>query len=243
MDSLWWWIFFGAIGLLGCLLGCIENYNFRKIVKQFSRGDHSLTLKRMAEEERDCLVNEKFLLLLDGVAKRQIKTLNFIILTLSFYNGDYEEFFSLVEEKNYEDRFQVLSFLLSIHSLFEKDFSSAAKHCEKFRSSSLPQATKENALLFLDVLLAHQQGNTDVAMQGAEKLASSKNLFIKHVCACVLENREIEEYRLPGKSAVSLKLLSIEKKKTLQKIWFWVFIVVFFVCIFGRPTPHPTQIS
>ena len=31
MDSLWWWIFFGAIGLLGCLLGCIENYNFRKI--------------------------------------------------------------------------------------------------------------------------------------------------------------------------------------------------------------------
>ena len=240
MERFWWWIIIGSsLGLLGVFLGWVENYNFRKIVKQFSRGDYSLALKRMAEEEKDCLINKKILLLFEGAAKRQVKTLNLIILSLAFYNGEYEEFFSLVEESNYENRFRVDCFLLCIFSLIEKDFSSAQEHLDKFRVSPYPSAAKESSLLFLESMFAYQRGDVASAKRGAESLATSKNLFIKHICACILEGKAVEPFRLPEESIVRLTLLSVEKKKRLQKIWIVTVIAVFFVGVLGQPTIGP----
>ena len=223
------------------LVKFIEDYNFKKILKQFSTKDHSLALKRLAQEEKLRLTGKNTLF---GSTQRKIRLLNFIILSLDFYNGEYEEFRSLVDERNYEDRFQMVPYFLAMHSLIKKDISSAQTYLDAFRSSTLSASTKDRLLLLAESLLAYQKGDVVFAENGAKSLDGSQNLFVSHICAGILEGREIEPFHLPATSTVLVKTLDKDKLAKMKKrvtSWFFVlFFVAIYVFLYLQlpPLPH-----
>jgi len=194
------------IGLLVLLYHIVCNCNYTKIVRQFNQGNYSVELKTRAEEEKFFLVKQSDKFGKSSNLQNRINSLDSVVNFLSLCEGNF------IKDCNHER----ISFFLCLRCLMQNDFDEAETHLKHFRSRF---PLTDLFVRLLECVWEYKQGSISFAFQIANEIsASTKNPFCKHICSCILNNKEIQFYVLPKNHSVPLRLISPNRKENFKKL-------------------------